>query len=151
MSFHKRAVLGILALAGFVFLDPGRSQNAPPHAPSVVCPAMVSVSESALPVPGWSSRSDPAQHRFERISVANRDGEKEYDLAPDEEKPAGAKVNQTWKLNDYRDLPLFLTCRYQDTSVTLSKELPKALSTCSQTIEVNKSGAIVGQSSMSCQ
>ena len=81
----------------------------------------------------------------------NREGNKDYDLAPDDEKPSGAKVTQTWNLKDYREMPLFLTCHYQGTSVTLTKELPKPLTTCIQTIGLDKSGTIIGQSSMSCK
>jgi hypothetical protein len=143
--------MGIAALAVAGVLNLGGGQiSAPPRA-SLACPATLTVSETAAPLPGWSFQSDAAQHRFERISVFNRDGAKEYDLAPDDEKPSGAKVIQTWELQSYRELPLILTCRYQGTSATLSREIPKALNTCSQTIEIDKTGNIKGQSSMSCQ
>jgi hypothetical protein len=112
---------------------------------------MITVSETALPIAGWSLHSDEAQHRFEGISVLNKDNGKEYDLAPDGEKQSGTKVIQTWNVQAYRYLPVFLSCRYQGTSVTLSRELPKSINTCTQTIPVDKSGRITGQPSMSCQ
>jgi hypothetical protein len=147
----KYLLLGVLALAGAGVVELGGGQTSPAGQPSIGCPAMVTVSETAIAIPGWSLHSDQAQHRFERISVFNKDGGKDYDLAPDGEKQSGAKVTQTWNLQDYRDMSLFLSCRYQGTSVTLSRELPKPLTTCTQTIELDKSGGIVGQSSMSCQ
>ena len=151
MSLSKYTLLGIMALAVAGAVDLGGGQTPQPREPSIGCPAIVTVSETAVPIAGWSFHSDEVQHRFERISVLNKDNGKEYDLAPDGEKQSGTKVNQTWNLQAYRDLPVFLTCRYQGTSVTLSKELPKFINTCTQTIAVEKSGRITGQSSMSCQ
>jgi hypothetical protein len=151
MSLGKHTVLGVVALAVAGVLDLGGGQTSQPREPSIGCPAIVTVSETAVPIAGWSFHSDVAQHRFERISVLNKDDGKEYDLAPDGEKQSGAKVNQTWNLQAYRQLPLFLTCRYQGTSVTLSKELPKSINACTQTIALDRSGTITGQSSMSCR
>ena len=152
MSLNKSTLQVVVALAIAGVLDLGGGQTSEPRDPSTIgCPAMVTVSETAAPISGWSFHSDEAHHRFERISVLNKDNGKEYDLAPDEEKQSGTKVNQTWKLQAYRDLPVFLTCRYQGTSVTLSRELPKSVNTCTQTITLDKSGSITGQSSMSCQ
>ncbi len=150
MSLSKSTLLVVVALAIAGVLDLGGGQTSEPREPSIGCPAMVTVSETAVPIAGWSFHSDEAHHRFERISVLNKDAGREYDLAPDGEKKSGTKVNQTWNLQAYRDLPLFLTCRYQGTSVTLSRELPKSVNTCTQTITVDKSGSITGQSSMSC-
>jgi hypothetical protein len=134
-----------------VGLAQGGKQAAHPAEPAVVCPAAISVTETVAPLPGWTLHNNQAQHAFERISVANKEGEKEYDLAPDGQEQKRGKVIQTWYLKDYRDMPIMLTCRYHDTSATLTKDLPQPLSTCTLKFEMDKGGNIVGESSMSCQ
>jgi len=123
---------------------------APPADSTLACPKTISVTEAVAPLEGWSSRSEPVEHRFERISVFNKDSAGEYDLAPDDEKTNGGKVTQTWQLQGYRTLPLFLTCRYHGTSATLSREIPKPLSACTLTFTMGKGGNITGESSMGC-
>jgi hypothetical protein len=50
------------------------------------------------------------EHNFERVYIYNVDKEgREYDLAPDEQARTGGKVVQTWRLQDYRSMKIFLT------------------------------------------
>ncbi len=118
-------------------------------AQSLVCPSSISVTESAN-VEGWNSQAAGAQHPFERISVFNRDSKQDYDLAPDSEQHSGNKLVQTWNLKDYRTMPLFLSCRYRDTSLTLTRELPAPLTTCTFTFQLDKNGGIVAPT-MACK
>lgn len=123
----------------------GRSQT-------VACPESVTVTESAAATGGWHSSSAKAEHRFERISVYNgKQGGEGYDLAPDDEKTSGRATVQTWVLKGYRGMNLFLRCRYHDTAVTLDKDLPAPLQTCTLTFEIRKDGTIIGKSVALCR
>jgi hypothetical protein len=69
-------------------------------------------------------------HKFLRPSIYNgTPGSKEYELAPDDDSH-GASVRQIWKLSDYREVNLFVRCRYADTEAVVVKDLPKPLQTC---------------------
>ncbi len=119
-------------------------------------PAQISNAKNALvcpaEVPAGSNSQPSRRAQFERISVFNRDKDgREYDLAPDNETHQGRRVTQTWNLNDYREMPLFLTCRYKNTDKVVSVELPPALSRCTQTFELDAHANITGKSIMSCR
>lgn len=89
---------------------------------------------------------------FERISIYNgTPGGKEFDLAPRRDTKQDKRVNQIWLLKDYRDLPLFLRCRYQNTTDVLNLEIPPRIETCSFSFEITDKGAIAGHSAMACQ
>ncbi len=112
---------------------------------TVSCPATVRVSASDL-----SNASRLAA--FERISVFNRDkAGREYDLAPDDENRKARIVTQTWNLNDYREMPLFLRCRYRHTARVVDFEIPPGLGHCSQTFELDQHANITGKSTMNCR
>ena len=125
--------------------------KAAPAGPALVCPGTISVTEGVAPIEGWTAGGERVPHRFERISVLNKDSDHEYDLAPDGQKTTAGKVTQTWNLQGYRTLPLFLTCRYQGTAATLWRELPAPLTACTFTFQLDKSGGISGEPSMSCR
>jgi hypothetical protein len=132
--------------AGFA----GEGSVASPAALS--CPESVAVVETAQPAPGWTPASLIAQHVFEGISVYNGTaGAKEYDLAPDEQRKEGGSTVQVWKLAGYRTMNIFLRCRYRDTAVTLSADVPASIETCRQTIRLDSRGKITGKSEMVCQ
>ena len=119
---------------------------------TVACPETITVTESADATGGWHSASARSDHRFERVSVYNgKQGAEEYDLAPDDEKTSGRATIQTWYLKDYRSMNLFLRCRYHGTSVTLDKDLPAPLETCTLTFELRKDGTITGKSTALCR
>ena len=71
---------------------------------------------------------------FERISVFNKEGDRVYDLAPDDTKQLPGRIIQTWNVSDYRDLPVFLTCHYHGATRTITKPLPAPIRTCAQTL-----------------
>jgi hypothetical protein len=116
------------------------------------CPDTVEVAETATPVKGWNAGGGgKAGHKFERVSIYNgKSGGQEYELAPDDEKKTAAKIVQTWNLKDYRSMPLFLRCRYRDTSVVLVSDLAPALTTCTFTFTLDRSGNFLGKSVVQC-
>ncbi len=118
----------------------------------VVCPASITVEETAVPVAPWSVAPAKSQHSFERISVYNvgADGQ-EFDLAPDDQKEKGKKITQAWNVKDYRSLKVFMRCRYSDTSVVLLRELPPKVTTCTLQFTYVSGGIVPGESSMECR
>jgi hypothetical protein len=136
-----------LALVAF---SPAHAQQKP-ALPSIACPASIAVNESAATLPGWSLESGKTRRAFERISVYNRDASgKEYDLAPDNQKQQGNRVLQTWRLTEYRAMGNYLRCRYRDTSVTLSKKLPPAISYCTFRYLAGSHGEVAAKPEMDC-
>lgn len=88
---------------------------------------------------------------YQRISVLNKDGGQEYDLAPDIDKKTGARVTQTWRLKDYRELPLIVRCHYAGTGKVIDRELPASLQTCTQHFNIDGKGKISGPFAMECR
>ncbi len=98
---------------------------------AITCPASLTVKDSAVPVQGWHVEPTEASHSFERISVYNGQANaKEFELAPDRQRSSGNRFTQTWNLKGYRTMNIFLRCRYRDTSVVLSTDIPQQLNTC---------------------
>jgi hypothetical protein len=113
---------------------------------------MLKVTETVSPVDGWKSVSTPKDHDFERVSIYNIDKEgREYDLAPDDQARTAGKVVQSWKLQDYRSMKIFLRCRYHDTTVVLSTEVPAVLTRCTFKFALDKNGNFVGKSDLLCR
>ena len=109
----------------------------------------------ALVLPGQSTITCPATnagHPFDRVSIFNgKQGGREYDLAPDDEKKAGAKVTQSWFLKDYRSMNIFLRCRYQGTEATISTDIPAKFQTCTFVFDISPKGEITGGRSFACR
>ena len=112
MSSSRRVSLAaVLLFVGESILS---SQSTPAPAP-FTCPASIT----------------DGKHKFERPSIYNgTPGKEEYELAPDDTQTQGKQVKQTWKLSDYRDMNLFVRCRYLGTKETVVKNLPAPLKTC---------------------
>ena len=136
-----------LALAAF---SPAHAQQKS-ASPPIACPASIAVNESAAPLPGWSLESGKTQRAFERISVYNRDASgKEYDLAPDDQKQEGNRIAQAWDVKAYRTMAVYVRCRYRDTSVTLSKKLPPAISYCTFRYLAGSHGEVAAKPEIEC-
>lgn len=125
--------------------------NALAQAPGgVSCPEYVAtpavINDAREPAPSKVRR------RFERVSVYNRGNDgREYELAPDLESKTGPRITQTWKLRDYRDMPVFVRCRYRQTDYTISLDIPANISRCRLTFELDKNNDIIGRSTMQCR
>ena len=153
MSSNKGPLYRISLLCALLFLPaytaPAQQHTAPG---GLSCPALIEVTESAKPTPGWSAVPVTKSRAFERVSIYNGEpGGKEYDLAPDDEKQEGSKVTQTWNLKGYRTMNLFLRCRYHDTQAVLQMDIPAKLETCTLKFTLDKKGSIVGQSEARCR
>jgi len=150
-EIRRLALAGLMIfLVSFLLALDARAQTKPPAA-AVECPETMTVTESAAPVKGWNATAGTTERHFERISVVNvKQGEREYDLAPDDEKRAGGKIPQTWNLKDYREMTIFLVCRYRYTSAVLTMDLPAPLQTCSFTFELDGKNEITGKPRMQC-
>jgi hypothetical protein len=116
------------------------------------CPSTIDVVETAALVSGWQSGSATAKHKFERTSILNgKNGGREYDLAPDDEKQDHSRVTQIWHLAGYRSMNIFLRCHYAGTQLVLSKDIPAHFQNCTLSFTMDKSGNIAGTSSFACR
>jgi hypothetical protein len=100
-----------------------------PAAPSILCgQSTAAAAPLTCPVSIKAAKSD---HKFERPSIYNgTPGKQEYELAPDDTQTQGKQVRQTWNLADYRDMNLFVRCRYLGTGETVVMNLPAPLKIC---------------------
>ena len=151
MSSSKFAPGSIVVLARATFSLAAPPQQSRSAESGLSCPAHVTIAETTTSRYGWTVRGSQAERPFERISVFNKDSARDYDLAPDDQKQDGSKVSQTWDLNSYRTLPLFLTCRYRGTAVVLVKELPRSVVTCTLNFRIDRNGEITGTATMACK
>jgi hypothetical protein len=128
MSSSRRLLLAAgLLLAAESILS---SQNAVPATP-LTCPASIAVTAAASVVTPWQAESAKSEHKFERPSIYNgTPGKQEYDLAPDDTETAAKRVRETWNLAAYRNMNLFLRCRYLGTPATVVTNIPAPLKTC---------------------
>jgi hypothetical protein len=116
------------------------------------CPASIMVSETAAVPDGWSAEAGSSKHRFQMPKIYNgKPGGEEYELKPDGQKTAGKKTIFLWKLNDYRDLNLFVRCVYHGTPATVTADIPAALKTCTAALELTPKGEVTGRSEMACK
>ena len=123
---RRRAVVSVFLCSSILL-----SQNAPN--PRVLgCPAAIEVSEIAEAQTSWQAEPAPrTQHKFLRPSLYNgMPGKQEFELAPDDQQMQGKRVTQTWNLSSYRDMNLFVRCRYLATSATLVSNVPAQYKTC---------------------
>ena len=128
-----------------------QGQNAAAR-PALSCPATVKITETAVSIDGWKGSSATVERSFERISIYNgTDGGQEYDLAPDDQKEQGKNIIQTWNLKGYRQMNIFMRCRYKDTSAVLSMDLPASLQTCTFSFISDAKGKIAGKPVVSCR
>lgn len=119
-------------------------------AQAVSCPASVPHSGEGWKATGGRA-GDRAEHRLNGVSIANTEGANVYDLAPDEETRQGVKYVNTWKLKNYRDLNIRLSCRYRDTSLILSRDLPAKLETCVFVFDLDAKANVTGSPSLTCR
>jgi hypothetical protein len=150
MSSSKHcAHIVVCALALAAFSSAHAQQK--PASPSIACPASIAVNESVAALLGWSPESAKTRRAFERISVYNRDtAGREYDLAPDDQKQDGKRITQNWNVKAYRTMAVYVRCRYRDTSVALSQELPPAVGSCTFRYVAGSHGEVAAKPEMDC-
>jgi hypothetical protein len=116
--------------------------------PGLTCPARLGTTVPA----GWTGTASAREAAFLRISVLNRDKDgEEYDLAPDDDKRQGKQIVQHWKLGFYRELPLYLRCRYRGTEATVMRELPPGLKQCEFRYVAGAHGEVVSKPEVDCR
>lgn len=100
----------------------------------VSCPAQVQVRQQlAAPVPGWSPGLDKLPNALAGITFFDGKPEENASLAPDKQSRVGGKDVLVWTFDPASSRPTFLACRYANTSVTLQRELPKTVRSCTVT------------------
>jgi hypothetical protein len=97
----------------------------------LTCPQPLSIKESlsAEAPAGWTARSTGTQRYLAGVSFYDGDPSKDFNLAPDNDKPSGKERIATWTFGK-RAEPIWLVCRYLDTGMVLQKPLAKGLAQC---------------------
>jgi hypothetical protein len=152
MSLRKRLVGVVPALTLTLTLMARADAQQKGTGESIICPAVVTTTESVEAAPGWNVTRSTSRHVFERISLYNTEvGGREFDLAPDDEVKRGNDVTQTWHLNGYRTMSISLRCRYRDTAIFLTRDLPSRIQTCRLHFRMENQGKLIGASEMNCR
>ena len=126
--------------------------QAPKNTNTFTCPPTIAVTEKAESRPPWQGDSVSAQRKFLRPSLYNGTrGKQEYELAPDKQENQGRRIRQTWILSDYRDMNIFVRCRYENTAATLATDLPAALKTCVFSFENVGGKVVISSPSFECK
>ena len=102
-----------------------------------VCPTTIAVEPQRLakPIPGWTALSiDPPRHELESVTFFDGDPKDQASLAPDRED----RLQNSWSFAP-QDRPIWLTCHYSRTTVTIGRILPKTVKRCRVTFAANVS------------
>lgn len=90
----------------------------------VTCPPSITVSETlngVTPEP-WTARYDNASRNLAGVGFFDGPPDEQRSLAPSSDSGGRTPV-ATWKFGS-NPVPVWLSCRYQDSAVTLTRPLP---------------------------
>lgn len=90
----------------------------------VACPPSITVSETlsgAAPEP-WTARYDNTSRKLAGVGFFDGHPDEQRSLAPSTDSTGSSPV-ATWKFGS-NPTPVWLSCRYQDSAVTLTRPLP---------------------------
>jgi hypothetical protein len=116
------------------------------------CPTSIQTSETVIPPTPF--RMDPSQTTTRgllRASVLNIEGGDEFELKPDQTFARSTKTILVWNLDSYRAHKLVLRCRYRDSGVKLSVDIPSELHRCEATLTLTRRNRIAGTSTVQCK
>lgn len=146
------ATLIAILLAAWAASQAAAQTPSHPAPDALACPAKISVAESASPPVGWRIEPSSSERLFERISVYQLSAKnEEFDLAPDNETRSGSAVSQIWNIPAKPDLRFMMRCRYRNTPVTLTREIPLGVRACRLSYVASADGSVSGPSQMSCR
>jgi len=136
--------LALSVLFGLATLVP-----VPAGAADLSCPMAIEVTQKlAAPQKGWTEGADKLPIELSGIAVFDGPPSEMADLIPDEGPKTADTVSDTWDLPP-SDRGYWLTCRYGNTNVTLTRQLPKSVKRCEAIFEKDQSfasGAAVARS-----
>jgi hypothetical protein len=128
----------IILLSGLL-IEPGYL-----HAKDLVqCPAQLQVRQQiGAPVPGWSAAVDKLPNLLAGLTFFDGKPEDNASLAPDKQTRQNGKDVAVWNFGADTNRPVYVACRYAWTTVTLQRELPKEVRSC--TITYNPRQTVAG-------
>jgi hypothetical protein len=90
----------------------------------VACPPSITVSETLTGAPPepWTARYDNTRRNLAGVDFYDGHPDEQRSLAPSTDS-GGRNPVATWKFSN-NPLPVWLSCRYQDSAVTLARPLP---------------------------
>ena len=140
---HARA-LAPCAIACLAALLPASAVAA-----DLSCPMAIEATQKlATPQKGWTEGTDKLPTELSGIAVFDGPPSEMADLIPDEGPKTADTTSDTWDLPP-SDRGYWVTCRYGNSTVTLTRQLPKSVTRCEAIFEKNQSfagGASVARS-----
>jgi hypothetical protein len=109
------------------------------------CPDTVQVTEQPVAPAGFSSEPGRAEHRFLQASFfEGAQSDRSGSLAPDSDQRRANVVSQVFNFPNPRTRPVYVLCRYRDTTATLLVDLPAGVTTCTLIFAYNQRTGAVG-------
>jgi hypothetical protein len=115
-----------LALA---MLAAGSGATGARAAADVSCPAELVVAERVTPAKGWSVRPGDKRRPLSGIGFFSGPPEQKAALVNDDEQTSADGTVAIWRFSPAKER-YFIACYYRDTTSTLTRALPAAITTC---------------------
>lgn len=96
-------------------------------------PSITTQERLADPAPdGWQAQTDAAPHHLAGINFFDGPPTEHRSLAPTRDVRSGKQRKATWQFGHHTE-PVWLSCRYLDSAITLSQALPARYTECELT------------------
>lgn len=100
----------------------------------VQCPASIAIKETLdqTPPDKWAVRADTSIRYLAGATFFDGNPDQQRSLAPSRDLFSPGKGKDKLAIWQFarRDVPIWLSCRYQDTGISLTKELPNTFKEC---------------------
>lgn len=118
--------IALLAFAaGFLAAAPAAAQT------GFRCPDSIEVAGQPSAPAGFTAETGRSQHRFLQAGFfEGARSDRSGSLAPGSEQRRGNIVTQVFTFASARQRPVYVQCRYRDTTATLIGDIPAGITTC---------------------
>jgi len=136
-SVHRTILTLAAAVAAALSLPAGEAA-----ADDVACPSEIVVEQTlAEPVEGWTTEVDPWPTELVNLSVFDGPPEELADLIFDDEVEDSETWTVSWLLQADNPRGYWIRCRYANTLVTITQQLPEGVTRCEMVFEKQMSYA----------
>jgi hypothetical protein len=99
-----------------------------------VCPQAISAKQTlSEPVPGWEAMEDDAPLQLANVVLFEGHPREKAALVPDQEVEVDGRQVSTWMLVDNGNLHYWIACRYDHSSIVLTRPIGSGVETCEVT------------------
>lgn len=112
------------------------------YAQGSYCPASISVKQTAGEIPdGWMATQNDIPNTWEEVIFYSGPPKENASLVYDRWTKSNGVESGIWHFTRNAAPPIWLSCRYSFTNVTLPKQLPSNTTECTATYKARKSPA----------